>query len=319
MTSRGAVDGFLRERSYEIVGAAFDLGSPARGTAEGPRALREARLMARLGSLEKLGVSVTDGGDVTGATEGTPGTNPRNLPEMLSFSRDLMERLGETYASGRVPVVIGGDHSSTVPSVAAAAEFLRALRGDDARLGLLYVDAHPDLEVPLGSASESGDLHGMSVSHLLGYGVDELANLGGFGPKLDPSRIAMVGLRDVLTEEREIIREREIQAYSFIDVERLGIVEIAKRVFGLMAERCDGFVLSFDIDACDPLEAPAVLYPEPGGLTYREATISMEEAARAEGLLGLEMVEVCPARDPDAATAKLAVSLLRTALGGIVL
>ena len=96
-------------------------------------------------------------------------------------------------------------------------------------------------------------------------------------------------------------------------------MEIAKRVFSLMAERCDGFVLSFDIDVVDPLAAPAVLYPEPGGLTYREATILMEEGARAEGLLCLEMVEVCPSKDPERATAKVAVELVRTGLGGIVL
>ena len=337
----------MKRRGYEIIGAAFDLGSDTRGSADAPRALREKGLLKELRWLKERGVRLIDGGDVHGPVPGDSGSAdfrasdrgatdadstdsratdprssdspaaPRHTAELVSFSHTLMEKLRGSYESGRVPVVIGGDHSISIPSVSAAAALLRETQGPEADLGLIWVDAHPDLEMP--ETSSSGDLHAMAVSHLLGYGVEELSHLGGFSPKVKPANLILIGLRDVLPEERAIIREKRITAYAGTDVERLGITHICEQAFSKMSRDTAGFVLSFDIDACDPLVAPAVEYPERGGLTYREAALVMEFAAAAEKLICLEMVEVNPALDKHGATSEVAVDLIRSAVGGSIL
>jgi arginase len=235
----------------------------------------------------------------------------------MSFSGDLMQRLERSYALHHRPVVLGGDHSISIPSVSAGSRFLRETHGAEAPLGLIWVDAHPDLETP--DTTTSGDLHGMPVAVLLGHGAPDLCHLGGFAPKVDPRHVVYIGLRDVLPEERAIIQQYGITAYSASDVEGLGIAEICERTFTFMAEHAAGFVLSFDIDACDPSEAPAVQYPEPGGLTRREARVIMEYAAQAPNLTCLELVELDPSLDTDTRTSDLGLWLLRAALAGPIL
>jgi arginase len=304
----------LSERSYEIIGAPFDLGAPSRGSAAAPGYLREKGLTKRIESLNRFGVDVVDGGDVDGPTEGDASTVPPNLRELLSFGGSLIERLGRSYAAGLTPVVIGGDHSISVASVTAAARHLRTTVEPDAELGLVWVDAHPDLETP--GAQPDCDLHGTPVAHLLGLGDPDLAGLGGFAPKLRPENVVQICLRDIMSCEAEVIAEHEITAYTATDVERLGIGEICSRTFAHMDERTDGFVLSFDIDACDVAEAPGVVFRERGGLTYREAMVVMEEASRAPKLVSLELVEVDPSRDEGGRTADLAIWLIHRALAG---
>ena len=304
----------MTERSYEIIGASFDLGAPSRGSAAAPAYLREKGLTERIEALKRLGIDVVDGGDVAGPTVGESGTVPPNLPQLLSFGKELIARLDRSYASGRTPVVIGGDHSISTASVAAAAMHLRSTRGPEADLGLIWVDAHPDLETP--ASAPEGDLHGTPVAHLLGLGDPGLAGLGGFAPKLRPSNVVQICLRDITTSERDAIAERGVTAYTATDVERIGIGEVCARTFTHMSERTDGFVLSFDIDACDVSEAPGVVYPERGGLSYREAMVVMEDAARAPNLLSLELVEIDPTKDTDGRTAELAIWLIHRALAG---
>lgn len=304
----------MPQRRYEIIGAAFDLGAPSRGSAAAPAYLREKGLSKRIESLERLGIDVVDGGDVAGPSEGDAGGVPPNLPELLSFGVDLIERLDRSYGAGRTPVVVGGDHSISVASISAAARHVRSLRGAGASLGLVWVDAHPDLETP--ESDPEGDLHGTPVAHLLGLGDSRLAGLGGFAPKLRPENVVQICLRDITRAERHTIEELRITAYSSTDVERLGIGEICDRTFAHMADRTDGFVLSFDIDACDESEAPGVVYPERGGLTYREAMVVMEGAAEAPNLVSLELVEVDPTREGAERTADLAIWLIHRALAG---
>lgn len=303
----------MTHRSYEIIGASFDLGAPSRGSAGAPAYLREKGLSKRIEALGRLGVDVVDGGDVVGPTEGDATTVPPNLPELLSFGEALIERLDRSYEAGRTPVVIGGDHSVSVASVSAAARHLRSTAGPDANLGLVWVDAHPDLETP---AAPECDLHGTPVAHLLGLGDPDLAGLGGFAPKLKPANVVQICLRDIMTCEADVIAEQGITAYTATDVERIGIGEICARTFAHMADRTAGFVLSFDIDACDSSEAPGVVYPERGGLTYREAMLVMEDASRSPNLVSLELVEVDPAKDGDGRTADIAIWLIHRALAG---
>lgn len=304
----------MNDRSYEIIGASFGLGAPSRGSAGAPAYLRRKGLVKRIESLNRRGIDVVDGGDVVGPTEGDASTVPPNLPQLLSFGEELIARLDRAYGSGRTPVVIGGDHSISTASVSAAARHLRSTRGPDADLGLIWVDAHPDLETP--ESAPDGDLHGTPVAHLLGLGHPGLAGLGGFAPKLRPANVVQICLRDITTTERDAIAEHGITAYSSTDVERIGIGEICDRTFAHMADRTAGFVLSFDIDACDSSEAPGVVYPERGGLTYREAMVVMEGASRAANLVSLELVEVDPSRDRDGLTADLAIWLIHRALAG---
>jgi arginase len=304
----------MTRRSYEVIGASFDLGAPSRGSAAAPAYLREKGLSKRIESLNRRGIDVVDGGDVVGPPEGDATTTPPNLNEFLSFGEALIERLDRSYATGRTPVVVGGDHSISAASVSAAARHLRAAAGPDAELGLVWIDAHPDLETP--AADPECDLHGTPVAHLLGLGRSEIAGLGGFAPKLKPANVVEICLRDIMSCEADLIAEHGITAYTATDVERIGIGEISSRTFAHMAERTAGFVLSFDIDACDVSEAPGVVYRERGGLTYRESMVLMEDTAQAPNLLSLELVEVDPTRDKDGRTADIAIWLIDRALAG---
>jgi arginase len=304
----------MKPSDFEIIGAPFDLGSPARGCATAPGALREKGLVRRLQRLGEVGRHVVDSGDVSSPRPSEDPSTPKHLPELVQFSSSLMERVRRCYRSGRQPVVVGGDHSISIGSVSAAAEHVRDQHGLDAHLGLLWVDAHPDLETP--EASPSSDLHGMSVAHLMGYGVAELCDLGGFRPKVRPEHVVFVGLRDVVACEREMIGRHNMAVYTSSDVERLGIVEVCRRAFTHLADKTAGFVVSFDMDACNPVEAPGVQYPTPGGLTYRESQVLMEFASNADGLVSVELVEVDPTRDATSTTVTAAIDLIRTALGG---
>jgi len=276
--------------------------------------LRESGLPALLESLVRRGIPAIDTGDVDAPSGSGADSNPRNLHEFVAYSTSLMSRLAQSYSAGACPVVIGGDHSISIPSVSAAAAALRGARGDDAELGLVWVDAHPDLETP--ETTPTGYLHGMAAAVLLGFGAEELVGLGGFRPKVRPENTAFIGLRDVLECERELIESRGMAAYTATDIERIGMAAVCDRVFRHMSDSVSGFVLSFDVDACDPMEAPGVEYPERGGLTFREAHLLAEYAADADGLMCVEVLEVIPELDRDHRSSQLAVSFLRSLILG---
>ena len=304
----------MAERSFQVVGAPFDLGSRTRGSRLAPEALRTHGLRALLESLSRRGVPAVDLGDVAAPSSGDSDSTPRNLDQLVAYSHDLMPRLTEVYGAGACPIVIGGDHAVSIPSVSAAAGAIRASGGDSARLGLVWVDAHPDLETP--DTTPSGDLHGMAAAALLGFGAPELVGLGGFSPKVRPEHMAFIGLRDVLPCERDLIESHRMAAYTATDIDRLGIATICDHVFAHMEDAVAGFVLSFDVDACDPTEAPGVEYPERGGLTFREAMLIAEYAADAPGLACVEVVEAIPELDREARSSELVVSFIRSVAVG---
>lgn len=303
-----------RNRTYHVIGAPCALGCRAGGAALGPSSLRAGGLTALLESLSGRGISAIDLGDVDAPSASGSDSNPRNLSEFVAYSDSLMSHLAQCYAASACPIVIGGDHSVSIPSVSAAAAAIKATRGDDAELGLIWVDAHPDLETP--ETTPTGYLHGMAAAILLGFGAEELVRLGGFRPKVRPENVAFIGLRDVLECERELIESHGMTAYTGTDVDRVGMTAICDRVFGHMSASVSGFVLSFDVDACDPLEAPGVEYRERGGLTFRETRLLAEYAADADGLACVEVLEFIPELDRDSRSSQLAVSFLRSvALG----
>lgn len=307
----------MTRAGYEIVGAAFDLTSHIRGCGAAPQILRDQGLSARMTRLAKQGVIAVDGGDIVGPASGDATTTPRYMDELLAFSDDLMARLAQVYRAGRRPVVIGGDHAVAIPSVSAAASYLRHEQGPTAALGLIWVDAHADLETP--ETSGSGNIHGMAAAALLGYGAEALCTLAGFRPKLHPQNLVYIGLRDTGFAERALIRAHSIPTFTASDIEKLGIATVCERAFALMAHNTAGFVVSFDMDVCDPLEAPGIQAPERGGLRFREARIIMEYAAAAEKLMALELVEVNPGLDRDFATVKAAIALIEVALGATII
>jgi arginase len=304
----------VADRSFRIVGAPFELGSRTSGPAQAPDALRSGGLTALAESLSRRGMTVSDLGDVAAPNRGEAHSTPRHLKELLAYSEELVPRLIDVYSTGSCPIVIGGDHAVSIPSVSAAAAAIRKLKGDDAQLGLVWVDAHPDLETP--ETTPSGDLHGMAAAALLGFGATELVELGGFSPKVLPENVAFIGLRDVLPCERELIESNGMRAYTATDIDRLGIANICDQVFGHMSSAVSAFVLSFDVDACDPMEAPGVEYPERGGLTFREARLIGECAADTAGLACVEVLEVIPELDREARSTQLAVSFLESVVAG---
>ena len=261
-------------RKYEIIGAPFDRASKYSGSSQAPQTIREKKLFSWLKDLQEDGLEISDGGDVPMRPLPDPESKPDQLEEILIYSDPLMKRLKQSYTAGNIPVILGGDHSISIASISTAVERLKSKHGDDAELGVIWVDAHPDLETP--EDCIAGDLHATTVAHLLGYGDERLANLCGFSPKLKPQNIAIIGLRDVVPSERKILKEHNMEVYTMFDIERLSIVEICERAFSRLERETSGLVISFDIDACDPLVAPGVEYPERGGLNFREACMIMQ-------------------------------------------
>jgi arginase len=262
-------------------------------------------------------VDVVDGGDVEAPQPSNSEMRPKGLVEMIDYAPSLMERLDGPLRARTIPMVLGGDHSLSIPTVSSVADFLRNAAGPGAQVGLVWVDAHPDLETP--SEESTNGLNAMPAAHLLDLGVPDLRTLRGFAPKVRPENLVYIGLRDVIPEERRTIHDLGITAYTMSDVERLGIVKICEETFRCMNEKTEGFVLSFDIDSIDPMTAPGVDYPEPGGLTFREAMVIMEYASQSQKLALFELVETSPGKDRDDTTSQLAIRLIHRIVCGPVL
>lgn len=308
----------MQSSNYEVLGAAFGLASYDRRTVKAPAALRKAGLIERLERLEPIGVKIFDSGDLPEPPE-RPGRDPklRHLDEVLSFAGEVITKLRAIYAAGRRPILLGGDHSISMASISVAAEQLRATFGPKAELGLLWVDAHADINTP--ETTPTGNIHGMPIAHLLGRGQPDLVNLCGFAPKLYPHNVVYIGLRDVDPGEREAIRELGITAYSMKDVDLLGIGEVCRRAYEQLS-RATRFVVSFDLDVCDPWIAPGVGTPVRGGLSFRESHLIMELAAEQQDrLMALEVVEYNPELDINSLTGEIAIGLIESALGKTIL
>jgi len=297
-------------RPVHIIGVSLDLGGNRRGVDMGPSAFRIAGLGERLTA---LGMSVVDAGDLVAPIPEIKSVGDPTKKYVRDIAR-VCERLYKTslgvLEKGALPLVLGGDHSLAAGSVAATADFVRR---DGKPLGLIWVDAHGDMNTP--ATSESGNVHGMPLAALLGSEPAELARIGGFSPKVTPDRTVLIGIRNLDEREKERIRESGVRVYTMKEIDRGGIASIVEQAIAVAGKDTGGVHVSFDLDVCDPAIAPGVGTPVKGGLNYREAHMVMEIVADSGLLRGLDLVEVNPILDDRNMTAILGVELASSALG----
>jgi arginase len=301
-------------RKIAMVGVPMDLGGGRRGVDMGPSAVRIAGLRA---GVERLGFEFLDKGNIAvPQPESREPKNPRAhfLPEIAKSCRRLRGRVERILEEGAFPVVIGGDHSIAIGTVAAISSFHHR-RGQS--IGLLWFDAHGDMNTP--ESSPSGNIHGMPCAVCLGRGAPELVQLGERVPMVDPEKVCIVGVRDLDRAERQEIRDSGVRVLTMRDVDELGMSEVMRRALAVVTRGTAGFHLSFDMDGTDPSVAPGVGTPVPGGTDLRESHLVMELAAETKQLLGIEMTEINPILDERNRTAEVAVELVLSALGKRIL
>ncbi|HEV2755063.1 MAG TPA: arginase [Actinomycetota bacterium] len=297
-----------RPKVVNILGAPLDLGAARRGVDMGPSAIRYAGLQERL---ESIGLEVTDSGNVVAELPEVASEldeRARYLPTILRSCAQIAGRVAELARSGATPLVLGGDHSIAMGTLAG----LHAAFGPGA---VLWVDAHGDLNRP--STSPSGNVHGMPLAAALGqcgFGLDGFEG----PPWVDPTRTVLIGVRSLDPGERALVKELGLTVFTMADIDRRGIPSVMEKA--LLVVKGARFVhLSLDVDVCDPEIAPGVGTPVKGGLNYREAHLAMELMAEAGVLTSIEIVEVNPILDHADETGLLAVELAASALGARIL
>jgi arginase len=300
----------LGVRTVHIIGVSLDLGGNRRGVDMGPSAFRIAGLGERLTA---LGVPVVDEGDLVAPIPETKSFGDPGKKYIREIAR-VCEKLYKTslgaLEKGGFPLVLGGDHSLAAGSVAATAEFVRR---EQKPLGLIWVDAHGDMNTP--ASSGSGNVHGMPLASLLGPEPAELSRLGGFSPKVLPEHTVLIGIRNLDDREKQIVRDSRVRVFTMKDIDRGGIATITEQALAIAGAGTAGVHVSFDLDVCDPSIAPGVGTPVKGGLDYREAHMLMEIIADSGLLRALDLVEVNPILDDRNMTAILGSELVSSALG----
>jgi arginase len=297
-------------RKIRMIGVPLDLGASRRGVDMGPSTLRIAQLAARL---EALGHTVEDVGNLRIPDRASLPeiASPLGfLPTIVDVCRDLAAATAQAIREGHAPLVLGGDHSLGAGSVAGVATAF-AERGK--RLGLLWLDAHGDLNTP--TSTLSGNVHGMPVAHLLGYGDSAMAKIACPAPAVRPENVALVGIRDLDPAERDHARDFGIRVFTMREIDERGLKSVMEDALAITSNGTDGIHLSLDADWIDPDEAPGVGTPVRGGATYREAHLAMEMLADTARMASMDMVEINPVLDHYNRTAELAVGLVGSAFG----
>ncbi len=289
-----------------IVGAPMDLGQLRRGVDMGPSAIRYAGVVERL---ESLGYQVNDLGDIEiGRDRLTtdPLTGLRNLEAVVQASTKIADKVDKIMKEGSFPLVLGGDHSIAIGTLAGISKYFK-------RLGVIWFDAHGDLNTP--ETSPSGNIHGMPLAVSLGLGETTLTQIGGYCPKIQPENIVIIGARSLDEGEKRLIKEKGIKVYTMHEIDRLGIPKVIEETIAYFKNRSDGVHLSLDLDGLDPLYAPGVGTPVEGGLNYRESHFAMEMLFESGMITSAEFVEVNPILDERNKTGVLAVGLMASLFG----
>ena len=301
-------------QKIRIIGVPMDLGQSRRGVDMGPSALRVAGLQSRL---KQLGHQVEDIGNV-------PVKQPEEqhygekrakyLNEIAETCRGVAEIVQHALEEGFLPIVLGGDHSISIGSMAGVASHLRK---QSKRVGCLWLDAHGDMNTP--ESSPSGNVHGMPLASLIGYGAPELVELLDFKPKVEARNVALVGVRDFDSKEKRLVKESGVHVFTMRDIDERGMREVMSEALRIVTDETDGAVVSLDMDFVDPSDAPGVGTPVRGGVTYREAHLALEMIADSEAMVSLELVEINPVIDLHNKTALLGVELILSGLGKKIL
>ena len=296
-----------------LLGVPLALGCSVAGVELGPAVMRATGLKK---GLARLGYAVEDGGDIgpapepdedtigasdnamqkhgNSATEGreTAPVKMRHLAEITQTCQALAERVAEVLGAGRMPIVLGGDHSIAAGTIAGMSKHFRKKKQ---KIGVIWIDAHADMNTP--QTSPSGNVHGMPLAATLGMGPRELTHIGGYAPKVAAKNAVLIGIRDVDEQESANVTASGVQAYTMRDVDEMGMRSVMSKAIEAASEGTGGIHLSFDMDSVDPDDAPGVGTPVRGGLTYREAHLAMEILSDSQLLRSIEVVEVNPILD----------------------
>jgi arginase len=301
-------------QKVRIIGVPMDLGQSRRGVDMGPSALRGAGLQT---SIKKLGLQVEDIGNLSVK-------QPEEMPvgeKRAKYLQEIAETCGDVAAAaekalseGFLPLVLGGDHSIAAGVAAGVANHFRK---EKKQIGYLWLDAHGDMNTP--ESSPSGNVHGMPLAAIMGYGAPELVDLLGFKPKAEPGNIVIVGARDLDAQERKIVKKSGIHVFTMRDIDERGMREVMADALKYAMDDTAGIAVSLDMDFVDPSDAPGVGTPVRGGVTYREAHLAMEMIADTESMVSLEVVEINPILDEHNRTALLGVELVLSGLGQKIL
>jgi arginase len=291
--------------TVSLVGLPMDLGQARRGVDMGPSAIRYAGIVDRL---EQLKIKVEDLGDIV---IGRPRqvfdpSNLKNLKLVAKANTLLAKKVDEIIQNHSFPLVLGGDHSIAIGTLAGVAKHYQ-------NLGVIWFDAHGDLNTE--ATSPSGNIHGMPLAVSLGLGHPNLVNIYGYAPKVKPEHVVIIGARSLDEGEKELIKEKGIKVYTMHEIDRLGMTTVIEACISYLSERTDGVHLSLDLDGLDPTDAPGVGTPVIGGISYRESHLAMEMFAESELITSAEFVEVNPILDERNKTATVAVALIGSLFG----
>jgi arginase len=304
----------MRSRHIAIIGAPLDLGAGRRGVDMGPSAVRVANLNRRLAG---LGYEVEDFGNVPviqRESQAEIHSRAKYLPQIVATCTHVAEMVDRALGDGKFPLVLGGDHSIAVGTVSGASQHFRR---SGERLGLIWIDAHTDMNTP--DSSPSGNVHGMPLACCIGQGPEELTGIFGYSPKVDPANVAVVGIRSVDGKERDIVQHSGVHVFTMRDIDERGMRVVFEEAIRVAEAGTAGIHVSLDMDVVDPQEAPGVGTPVQGGITYREAHLAMEMLGDTGRVVSMEVVEVNPVIDEANRTAILAVELVMSAMGKRIL
>lgn len=304
----------INSKIVNMIGFPMDLGADRRGVDMGPSALRIAGLS---GKLQNLGYKIIDDGDIIiEIKEKQKVKNPKlkYLDEILKTSKMLAEKVEKVLSKNHFPLCIGGDHSMAIGTVAGISSYCRK---NNLKLGVIWIDAHADMNTD--KTTPSGNIHGMPLAASLGLGHKQLVNIYGFSPKLKAENCALIGVRSIDEFEKKSIKNLNLSVYTMSDIDKLGIHRIIARVLKQFQEKVDHIHVSFDLDSVDPILAPGVGTPIPGGLNFRESHLLMESIAECGCMNSLEVTEVNPILDDKNKSAVFAAELIASSMGQRIL
>lgn len=294
------------KKGISVIGVPMWLGQTRFGPNMGPEAIRAAGLMSRLRALSYDAIDMGNIAIGGAAKVKTHDKTLKNLNAIVAASKKIAAKVAGIAASNRFPLILGGDHSMSIGTLAGISKKF-------ANLGVIWYDAHADMNTP--ETTPSGNIHGMPLAASMGIGHSSLTGVGGYIGKVKPENVVLIGARDIDPGERDFIRDKNIKVYTAEDVYRLGIEQVIAETIEYLGARCDGVHLSFDMDGIDPFDAPGVGTPVSEGITSSESLLAMRLLAESGIITSAEFVELNPLLDKEDRTALTAVAMMSTLLG----